>query len=186
MKVINYKSKRILCLSDTFGRHRSLVVPQADIVIHAGDACRDGNISQLTDFFKWFSALEIKYKIFVAGEHDLALLLYPDALREMIPGGIDYLENELIDYNGITFYGLVAQPLMTQKLPIPMYVDILISHGPTFGILDNHRGCSVLSQTIKELEPAIHIFGHNHSQRGKSVKVHGRKYINVVSLSKRK
>ena len=186
MKIINYKSKRILCISNTYGRHRSLIIPKADIVIHAGDTCKDGDLNQLIDFFEWFSSLKIKRKIFVAGEHDLKLVLQPEILREMIPACVIYLENELIDYDGITFYGLAVRPIMPKKLPIPMYVDILISHGPPLGILDKHKGCPILKQTIKELEPSIHVFGHVHSLRGKTLKAKKRTFYNVVSLSERK
>jgi len=173
-------------MSNTHGRHRGLIIPNANIVIHAGDVCIYGDLSHLIDFFEWFSSLNIKRKIFVAGEHDLALVLQPEILREMIPAGVIYLENELIDYDGITFYGLAARPLMPKKLPIPMYVDVLISHGPPLGVLEKHKGCPILKQTIKELEPSIHVFGHVHSLRAKTLKVKGCTFYNVVSLSERK
>jgi len=173
-------------MSNTHGRHRSLIIPKADIVIHAGDACMYGDLNQLIDFFEWFSLLNINRKIFVAGEHDLALVLKPEILRKMIPAGVIYLENELIDYDGITFYGLAARPFMHNKLPIPMYVDILISHSPPLGILDKNNGCPILKQTIKELEPSFHVFGHVHSFRTKTLKAKEITFYNVVSLSERK
>ena len=46
MKLINYKSQRILCMSNTHGRHRSLIIPKADIVIHAGGSRLLGKCSQ--------------------------------------------------------------------------------------------------------------------------------------------
>lgn len=183
MKLIRYKSKRIVCIANTCGQHRSLIIPLADCIIHAGDACMDGDLSQLKDFFEWFSSLNIKRKMFVAGEQDLAVTGQPEHLREMIPACVTFLENELVDYDGITYYGLAARPLMPEKLPIPMYVDVLITHGPPAGILDDGKGCPVLRQTIKELEPSVHVFGHSHSKRGKSKKAIGVQFYNVVSLS---
>lgn len=185
MKLIRYRSKRILCLANTHDRHRSLIIPKADIVIHAGDACKDGDLNQLADFMEWFSSLNIKRKIFVAGEQDLAATENAERLREMIPAGVTFLENELVDYNGLTYYGLTARPFMSKKLPIPMYVDILISHGPPLGILDRHKGCPILKQTIKELEPSIHVFGHVQSLRGKTLKGKACMFYNVVSLSEK-
>ena len=64
-----------------------------------------------------------------------------------------------------------------------MYVDILISHGPPLGIMDRNKGCRILRQTIKELDPSVHIFGHNHPMRGKSEKVKGRLFYNAITLS---
>ena len=113
----------------------------------------------------------------------MAVTGQPEHLREMIPACVTFLENELVDYDGITYYGLAARPLMPEKLPIPMYVDVLITHGPPAGILDDGKGCPVLRQTIKELEPSVHVFGHSHSKRGKSKKAIGVQFYNVVSLS---
>ena len=181
MKLISYKSKRIVCIANTCGQHRNLIIPQADCILHAGDACREGDLNQLTDFLEWFSSLNIKRKLFVAGEHDLAVIGKAERLREMIPGGVTFLENELVDYDGITYYGLAARPLMAVKLPIPMYVDILITHGPPAGIQDDGKGCPVLLQTIKELDPTIHVFGHTKLKGRKSLKIKGRQFYNVVS-----
>ena len=181
MKILKYKSKRIVCLANSYGRHRSLIIPQADCIIHCGDACTDGNLSQLKDFFEWFSSLNIKRKMFVAGEQDLAVTGQPEHVREMIPPGVTFLENELVDFDGITYYGLAARPLMPEKLPIPMYVDVLITHGPPAGILDGGKGCPVLLQTLKELDPTIHIFGHTKLKGRKSLKVKGQQFYNVVS-----
>ena len=184
MKILKYKSKRIVCIANTCGQHRSLIIPQADCIIHAGDACTDGDLSQLTDFLEWFCSLNIKRKLFVAGEQDLAVTGQPERLREMFPAGVTFLENELVDYDGITYYGLAARPLMPEKLPIPMYVDVLITHGPPSGILDDGKGCPILRQTLKELEPTIHVFGHTKIKGRKSLKVKGRQFYNVVTLSK--
>lgn len=182
MKLITYKSLRILCLSDTHGMHRSLVIPDADVIIHCGDVCEGGDEDQLIDFFEWFSALPINYKLFVAGNHDLVFELEPEKARKMIPENVLFLENSLIDIEGVIFYGLVARPWMHKKLPVPMNVDVLITHGPPLGVLDENSGCPILRKTIQELKPSIHIFGHIHSHGSKSKKQKGVTYYNVASL----
>lgn len=45
----------IIAISDTHGRHRLLLVPEADVIIHTGDACEDGDEDQLLEFFHWYS-----------------------------------------------------------------------------------------------------------------------------------
>jgi Icc-related predicted phosphoesterase len=53
--------------------------------------------------------------------------------------------------------------------------DILITHGPAWGILDEvrpawkkgHLGCEGLAKRIEEVKPKIHIFGHIHDGYGK-------------------
>lgn len=57
---------------------------------------------------------------------------------------------------------------------IPMYTDILITHGPPWKILDipgsphnqEHLGCELLKQRIGVIKPKINIFGHIHGGYG--------------------
>ena len=47
-------------------------------------------------------------------------------------------------------------------------LDVLVTHGPPFGILDEtapgkeHLGCEELLNAVKEKEPRVHLFGHIH------------------------
>jgi len=51
---------------------------------------------------------------------------------------------------------------------IPYNLDVLITHGPPLGILDQampggaHLGCEKLLEAVKEKKPKIHLFGHIH------------------------
>lgn len=184
MQRINYKSLKIIALSDTHGQHRSLSIPKADIIIHCGDACEGGDEDQLKDFFDWFSALPIKHKIFVAGNHDLVFDLEPERAKKMIPANVILMENSLIVVEGIIFYSLIARPWMHEELRNPIYVDILITHGPPLGVLDEKSGCPILHEIIEELQPVIHLFGHIHSLGGKSEKHKAVTYYNVCSFLK--
>ena len=55
---------------------------------------------------------------------------------------------------------------------IPNGIDILVTHGPPYGILDrepgsNHRqGCPVLLEAVKRVRPRLHVFGHVHAGYG--------------------
>jgi Icc-related predicted phosphoesterase len=56
---------------------------------------------------------------------------------------------------------------------IPEDTDILITHGPPFGKLDDvegkrgiHLGCELLAERINEIKPKICIFGHIHTGYG--------------------
>jgi Icc-related predicted phosphoesterase len=55
---------------------------------------------------------------------------------------------------------------------IPENLDILITHGPPFGIFDRtakkvNAGCKYLLAKIQKVKPKIHIFGHIHEGRAK-------------------
>jgi len=55
---------------------------------------------------------------------------------------------------------------------IPERTDILVTHGPAWGFVDqiigttNHLGCELLTERITQIKPKIHVCGHIHSGRG--------------------
>jgi hypothetical protein len=55
---------------------------------------------------------------------------------------------------------------------IPLDLDVLITHGPPFGILDQiapgemHLGCEELLKAVEEKKPRVHLFGHIHGGAG--------------------
>jgi Icc-related predicted phosphoesterase len=54
---------------------------------------------------------------------------------------------------------------------IPQGIDILLTHGPPFGILDRVQagdrvGCEDLLRHVERVRPAIHCFGHIHEAYG--------------------
>ena len=65
---------RLLHLSDTHNLHHNLQhLPPADIIVHSGDMSMAGTGEEVLDFINWFAALDYKYKIFIAGNHDFCL-----------------------------------------------------------------------------------------------------------------
>jgi predicted phosphohydrolase len=156
----------ITALSDTHGHHRDFEIPECDIVIHAGDACNDGDEGQLVDFFEWFSTLPAKYKIFVAGNHDLIFDLDPEKALKIIPKNVIFLENQSFVIEDIVFHGVVSRPWMHEPHLLPKSIDVLISHGPSDGILDEGGGCVFLKELIEIAQPKFHLFGHVHSCGG--------------------
>ena len=66
---------------------------------------------------------------------------------------------------------------------IPANTDILITHGPAYGILDlknekYHWGCHELRKRIETLKIPVHIFGHVHDLGGKQMKLNGTVFVN--------
>lgn len=54
---------------------------------------------------------------------------------------------------------------------IPLEVDILVTHEPPFGILDQtnkgvHAGSPALLRLVEVMKPRVHIFGHIHEGHG--------------------
>lgn len=102
-----------------------------------------------------------------------------------------YLENESIEIQGIKFYG---SPMMTEGprmafrttddpdkvwSAIPDDIDVLITHIPPYGILDQDYGCKGLIKKVKEIKPKVHCFGHIHAWNG-TKKVDDIQFINCA------
>ena len=153
--------KTIVAISDTHNKHKAITkdLPAGDIIIHAGDCTNAGKPEELLNFLNWFSDLPYKHKIFIAGNHDFCFEptlsafppIYPDIAQEFKDKGVIYLMDQTAYVEGLTIYGSPWQPkyydwafnvdrgaaIAKKWEMIPDYVDILITHGPPFGILDD-------------------------------------------------
>ena len=47
-------------------------IPEGDILIHAGDFTRCGNLQEVREFNTWLGTLPHKHKIVIAGNHELS------------------------------------------------------------------------------------------------------------------
>ena len=165
----------ILHISDTHGKHHQLKdLPPADIIIHSGDGTEDGENEEMLEFLNWFFALDYKYKIFVAGNHDISL---DGGKLENIPEHCYYLHHSGVEIEGVKFWGVPhfffdeldgSTELVLN--PIAVDTDILISHRPPLYILDfedgNHFGCYTLYRSVMNICPRYHLFGHVHASYG--------------------
>lgn len=193
---------RILCLSDTHGKHGLLKnLPQADVIIHAGDVTSDGSERSAVDFMDWFSKLDCKYKVFIAGNHDWFFEREPPAyIQKNIPENVVYLNDSGVSIEGVNFWGSPISPEFFNwafnrkrgreinkhwKL-IPKNTDVLITHGPPFGILDNVYGrpvgCEELAKRVETIQPKLHLFGHIHGEYGQLVNGETQ-YVNASVLN---
>ena len=179
---INYNNRQIAVFADTHGKHRQLPVENVDIAIHLGDACTFGNNVQFTDFLDWFSQYPAKYKLFVAGNHELQWELEPDEFLELFPQNIIFLENRSICLEEINFLSVPARMGLhsTPKIKLPEKTDFLLTHAPPKGILDNGFGCAILKKFVMKLQPDYHLFGHIHETSGESKCVGETTFINTA------
>lgn len=69
----NKEFVKFVCISDTHTKHKELKIPDADVLIHAGDFTYKGKEQELKDFYKFLKELPHKHKVVIAGNHDLTL-----------------------------------------------------------------------------------------------------------------
>lgn len=202
---------KIVCIADTHGRHKKLKkmlrgkMPEGDVIVCAGDNTPSGEVEMFMSFSNWLSRLPYKFKIVIAGNHDRNFANNDHCLckDELLRRGIIYLEDSEVIIGGVKFYGSPWQPefcnwafnlprgedLLEKWRYIPNDTDVLITHGPPYGILDVSVydkisvGCEDLrSEVFGRIKPKVHIFGHIHAWHG--MEEHdGIKFINASSVN---
>ncbi len=175
---------RIIAISDTHGHHRSLDVPDGDVLVHAGDLTNHGELEQIEDFNTFLNELPHEHKIVIAGNHDFCFERHPKEAAALLTNCV-YLKDEAVEARGIKFYGSPWQPWFfdwafnLQRGPeikkkwdlIPKDTDVLITHGPPLGFGDTtvrgeQVGCRDLLDAVIRIRPALHVFGHIHEAYG--------------------
>ena len=191
----------ITLISDTHNKHKHVHnnslgnLPGGNILIHAGDISSMGYEHEITEFTKWYDGLNYDHKIFIAGNHDWGFQNNVEKVKNILSNykTVNYIQDELLtiqdeDKPEIKIWGSPWQPefynwafnlpkngdeLKTKWDMIPEDIDILITHGPAWGFLDdvdgrrgNHLGCELLAERIKTIKPKIHVCGHIHTGYG--------------------
>lgn len=173
---------KLVLISDTHGKHRQLELPAGDMLIHAGDISRHGEMDTIQDFNDWLAELPFKYKVVIAGNHDFC---FETLVGQKLLTNATYLQDSAIVIEGLKIYGSPWQPrffdwafnldrgdpLKAKWQEIPADTDILITHGPPWGVGDTTNrgvlaGCQDLLERIQEISPKLHVFGHIHEGYG--------------------
>lgn len=192
---------KIICISDTHGKHKLFPLPEGDMILHAGDFSKRGTEDQIKDFFSWFSSLDYRYKVFIAGNHDFLAEQEPMKFHRMIPHNCIYLQDSGVEIEGIKIWGSPITPwfynwafnrhrgaeIMPYWKQIPPDTQILLTHGPPAGILDQtfrgeKVGCLDLKQRINTIRPRMHVFGHIHEAAG-MLEQDGTLFVNASVLN---
>ncbi len=198
---------KLVCISDTHGDHEQVVLPAGDVLIHAGDLTGHGTRAETQAFMEWFGRQDFAHKLCVAGNHDTFMESDPVLAAEFArDNGVCLLNDSGCRVGGLNFWGSPITPrfldwsfMRDPGAPIeahwnliPEDTDVLITHGPPHGILDQvlredeqyeHTGCPSLLERIREISPLVHLFGHIHEARGR-VDADNLSYINVATMNK--
>jgi len=197
---------KIVCTSDLHGNLPP--IPECDILLIAGDICPNTHTTlQIpwlnTAFRHWLEQIPAKHVVGVAGNHDLIFERTP----HLIPQGLrwTYLQHGLIEIEGLKIFGMPwirpiwgafqrdEKTLEGKYAQIPDNVDIVISHGPPFGIGDlvpakilnetesvgENCGSPALRERLFKIKPKLVVFGHIHEGYG----VYEREGIKFVNAS---
>ncbi len=196
---------RIVCISDTHFYPVTKEIPDGDVLIHAGDLTTSGSLTQITKAGDWLASLPHRHKLVIAGNHDFLFeKRYDAALAAIRDGqnGIQYLQEHS------TMIGDGSQNLNVYGAPwsvefqhwafglkpgfesrsrwerTPKGIDVLITHGPPKGIMDQapngySLGDDDLLRIVMLREPKLHVFGHIHHSHGIRV-INGTTFVNAA------
>eukprot|EP00455_Lapot_gusevi_P056143 TRINITY_DN9257_c0_g1_i12.p1 TRINITY_DN9257_c0_g1~~TRINITY_DN9257_c0_g1_i12.p1 ORF type:complete len:255 (+),score=50.25 TRINITY_DN9257_c0_g1_i12:70-765(+) len=171
--------------------HPRMTIPDGDVIIFAGDVTNHRTSDQnLVDFQRFLGTLPHRYKICISGNHETCL--NPNNVEESKARYLPavYLQDEAVMIDGVVKvwgtpwrpargccyraegFGYDANVIHEKRDLIPNDVDILITHGPPYGVRDGehnaHIGCASLLDTVHRVRPKVHLFGHVHPERGGS------------------
>lgn len=185
----------VVCISDTHNTQPE--IPDGDLLLHAGDLTKYGSFEELQAQLTWLNSLPHQHKVVIAGNHDRLLdpdyvARFPDRICEgegtsradLNWGDITYLDGSsarLCFRNGrsLTVFGSPLTPAygtFAFQYPdirsvwpnmIPQDSDILLTHGPPKGHLDDGgKGCPQLLKDVCRARPRLAVFGHIHPGHG--------------------
>uniref|UniRef100_A0AC35G5Z2 Calcineurin-like phosphoesterase domain-containing protein n=1 Tax=Panagrolaimus sp. PS1159 TaxID=55785 RepID=A0AC35G5Z2_9BILA len=172
---------RFVCISDTHEKLDELLpqIPAGDVLIHCGDFTNFGDESAIRKFDTEIGLLPHKYKIVIAGNHELGFEDNEDLtlrgekyIEHGTPEGYKLLKNCIyLHDNSVTVFGIKVYGSSWHPLPgysfsrergeallkewknIPSDTDILLTHTPPLGYLDLFKGerwgCTELLNTVE-------------------------------------
>jgi Icc-related predicted phosphoesterase len=190
---------KVIAVSDMHGELPEIT--PCDLLLLGGDICPGGSPSQeakwlAEDFKKWLEKVPAEEIVGIAGNHDF-VFEHPElfALADL---RWHYLKDSLTELFGLKIYGtpwqlpfwgafnVTEDQLVEKYSTIPKGIDILLSHSPPYGILDQvhgrHCGSKALLQKVFEIQPKLFVCGHIHDAYGKCVK-DGITFANVALLN---
>lgn len=190
----------VVCISDLHGH--TIPLPPGDLLLVAGDLTRTGTRKQVHDMLQYLTNSLHLYTngiVMIAGNHDLLFQNDPLVAEQMCRDmGITYLCESGCEVNGLKIWGSPYAPRINDWafgydsymdkriwMRIPEDTDILITHGPPRGILDDitdqwHIGSAGLLSEVLNRQGIIklHVFGHAHKSYG-IMDIDGTRFVNA-------
>ena len=168
----------------------NLVPNGIDILFITGDMTYRGRPEELSALLDQLTILRarIKYIICVAGNHELGCEQDVHGWKEAFcRAGCVLLHHESIEIDGVKIFGSPYTPAFFDWAfmydpkdassywdQIPSDTQVLLTHGPPYGILDKcpngNVGCPTLRDKVLNDLPNLkyHMFGHIHPSFGKT------------------
>jgi Icc-related predicted phosphoesterase len=202
------------CIADLHGFYPKL--EGGDLLIIAGDLTARDTKQEYLKFFFWIQDQKYKKIVFISGNHD-NWMQHNQLQWQMKTIDIDiiYLCDSGTEFEGLKIWGSPWTKTFTGMNPkckaftvdteeelaekwalIPHDTDILITHSPPYGVLDDikytrkgediHQGSESLIKPLVHSKCRLHVFGHIHEAYGKfKNNINGITYVNASHVNER-
>lgn len=201
---------KLVCLSDTHQMHDEILVPDGDILIHAGDFTHTGKPKEYTKFLEWYSKQPHKHKLLICGNHEKEISEETEKFQIICKHyDVKLIHDQIYEIEGIKFFGQPRTPRFhnwgwmyergeeAEKVwsQLPYEIDVLVCHGPPFGFGDqtpvsrfmpeiiNNAGCEAQLNKLKQIKPKLVICGHIHYSYGIHLTDFGTLVVNAASCT---
>jgi Icc-related predicted phosphoesterase len=211
------------CVADLHGYYPEL--EGGDLLVIAGDLTAGDTIDEYLEFSDWLTLQKYERKIIIAGNHDnlaqegIDVELGYVKIARVVPILSDkavYLCDSGTEFEGLKIWGSPWTPWFHGVNPrcnafmlhegrleakfelIPDDTDILVTHGPAFGILDtvkrinfddrddSRAGSRSLSKYVFkhtcQQRSFLHVFGHIHESYGK-IRIGAADFVNCSHVN---
>lgn len=195
---------RIVATSDTHFPFDNRLIPDGDVLIHAGDLMYDGTPKEWEPLLESLAAMPHKKKILVPGNHDFHIQNYLGVAKAQLRrAGVKLLTEEepTTVVNGVLFGGIpyvtglpgwafnrldISVEAFFDNHPELFGVDVLVTHAPPYRIMDEVPGaggvgCLTYNRKFYTggLSPKHWVMGHIHEGYGQQ-EIAGTVFHNVA------
>jgi Icc-related predicted phosphoesterase len=163
-------------------------LPEGDILIHSGGFTMNGTDEEYLQFDEWLQSVSdiYHYRVVIAGKRDVKRYGNNwDEVRVSLPHATHVLCHSEATIMGLRIFGSPwhwghkanyslrqGAPSFSRFNDIPEGVHVLVTHGPSFGKLDQvgvlkeSIGSRDLEENIKRAKPGLHLHGLAAEGRG--------------------
>jgi hypothetical protein len=96
--------------------------------------------------------------------------------------GITVLQDAVEDCDGVVIGSISGDSIIADE-DIPKDLDVLVTHMPPYGILDEEMGSLEILNFVLKSKPKYHLFGHIHATAGQEFKL-GQTLCRNISVAK--
>ena len=104
---------KLVCIADTHGRHRDVILPKGDVLIHAGDISVHGERQAFEDFNKWIYDLGFDIVLFTKVNHDRCRATM---IQKLVPNGIMLNDTDWKYISRVDYWGYMDTCLQLHTL----------------------------------------------------------------------